>query len=92
MVIEKITVTQYYSHSLNVPLIVEQNSDVINNRAKKRWHLAYTLVRNPDLIELRRRDNQDKNNMNIIGLSNPVYADGGAEFSIPLEKDDTIKL
>lgn len=92
MVIEKITVTKYYSHSLSIPLVGEQNSDLITNRAKKRWYLAYTLVRNPDLIELRRRGNKDKNTANITGHSNPAYADDGVEFSIPLEKDDATKL
>ena len=31
----------------------------INNMAQRRWHLAYTLLRNPQLIELRRRPTND---------------------------------
>ena len=59
LVIDKITVTNYYNLSLSAPLLTEQNNGVITSRAKKRWrYLAYTLVRNPKLIELRRRDNQ----------------------------------
>jgi len=36
------------------------------NRAKKRWQLAYTLVRNPDLIELRKRVDQDEGSDNKV--------------------------
>jgi len=71
-------------------VVGEQKSDV-TSRAKKRWYLAYTLVRNPDLIELRRRSNQDKNTKDIASHSNPVY-DEDTEFSIHLEKDDSTKL
>ena len=65
--IRKITVTKHYSDvsSLNIPLIQPINNDkckVIGKRAKKMWFLAYTLVRNPDLIELRRRDSVTVNN------------------------------
>lgn len=92
-VIEKITVTKYYECSLNID---EQNNDVINSRAKKRWYLAYTLVRNPDLIELRRRDHQDdsskKDPMKDTGHFNPAYVNDDGEFGVPLEKDDATKL
>ena len=96
-VIEKITVTKYYNQSLSAPLITEQNNDVITSRAKKRWYLAYTLVRNPDLIELRRRDNQDKDDDNEDPAKdnahcNPVFVNDGGEFGIPIEKDDASKL
>ena len=92
-VIEKMTVTKYYNQSLSVPLITELNNDVITSRAKKRWYLAYTLVRNPDLIKLRRTDNQDKDdNEDSEKNSNPVYVNDGGEFGMPIEKDDTTKL
>ena len=97
-VIEKITVTKYYNRSLSAPLLIEQNNDVITSRAKKRWHLAYTLVRNPDLIQLRRRsrDNQDeddnKDSTPNNGHCNPVYVNEGGEFSVPIEKHDATKL
>ena len=97
--IEKITITKYYSPSLNVPLVVEQNSDVTTSRAKKRWYLAYTLVQNPDLIKLRRRDHPEKDTVsdkeptiNIGHHVNPGYVDGDHELGIPLEKDDSTKM
>ena len=31
----------------------------IERKAKKMWYLVYTLVRNPDLLELRRRSRLD---------------------------------
>lgn len=30
-----------------------------HDRGRKLWHLAYTLIRNPDLKELRRRDKHE---------------------------------
>ena len=95
-VIDKITVAKYYNLSLNAPLLTEQNNNVITSRAKKRWYLAYTLVRNPKLIELRRKDNQDKDGnedpAKNTGQCNPVYVNYGGEFGIPIEKDDASKL
>ena len=97
-VIDKITVTKYYNISLSAPSLTEQNNGVITSRAKKRWYLAYTLVRNPKLIELRKRDNQDKDgnedSAKNIGyhMHNPVYGNYGGEFGIPIEKDDASKL
>ena len=88
-VIEKVTVTKYYNHPLSAPLLTEQNNDVITSRAKKRWYLAYTLVRNPELIELRRRDNQDmdvnEDSARNTDHCNPVFVNVG-------EKDDATKL
>ena len=95
-VIEKITVANSYSHTLSLPLVVEQNDDVIISRAKKRWHLAYTLVRNPDLIVLRRRkqdvdDNKDP--IKDIGYLYPAaYGDNDGELGMPLNEDDPTKL
>ena len=42
----------------NVPLLNSGSTDdhYIISKAKKRWYLAYTLIHNPQLIELRRRD------------------------------------
>ena len=84
---------------MNVPLVVEQNSDVITSRAKKRWYLAYTLVHNPDLIELRRRHHPEKDTVsdkeptiNNGHHVNPGYVDGDHELGIPLEKDDSTKM
>ena len=101
-IVEKITVTQYYNTngSLNAPRLTEQlqNNDVATSRAKKRWYLAYTLLRNPELIELRRRnhDNKDIDDNNDhtkgFGQCNPVYFNDGGEFGIALEKDDAAKL
>ena len=56
----KLTDTKYYTDvgSLNTPLVQSvsyDNSKVNISRAKKWWYLAYTLIRNPDLIELRKR-------------------------------------
>ena len=60
------------------------------------WYLAYTLVQNPDLIKLRKRDhpekNSDKDPAPYTVHSNPGYVDGGHEFGIRLEKDDSTKL
>ena len=95
-VIEKITVTKYYNRSLSSPLLTEQNNDVITSRAKKRWHLAYTLIRNPELIELRRRDKQDehgnKDSAPNNSHCNPVCVNEGGEFGVSIEKDDATKL
>ena len=103
-IVEKITVTQYYSinGSLNTPLLTEQlelNNDVATSRAKKRWYLAYTLLRNPELIELRRNHkledkdiDDNKDHTKGFGQCNPVYVDDGGEFGIALEKDDATKL
>ena len=56
---KKLTSTEYYTDAslLRVPLVQEVKVDT--NRAKKRWLLAYTLIRNPSLIELRRRSDKD---------------------------------
>ena len=89
--IEKITVTNYYNRNLTAPLIVEHNNDVITSRAKKRWHLAYTLVRNPDLIVLRRRD-QDMDSNKDAAHINPAYTDDNELGGMPLNKDDATKL
>ena len=67
--IRKITVTSYYGDvsSLNDPLVQPVNynsSQVKASRAKKRWFLAYTLVHNPELIKLRKRD--DVKMINIV--------------------------
>jgi len=43
----------------NVPLLNSKSRDghyITISRAKKRWYLAYTLINNPQLMELRRRD------------------------------------
>lgn len=91
-VIEKLTVTKYYSQS--VPSDTEQNSVVIASKAKKLWCLAYTLVRNPDLIELRRRGDHkisETDPTKDIVHSNPAY-DDGVELGIPSENDDASKL
>ena len=94
--VEKITITQYYSGPLSAPLLTVQNNTAATGRAKKRWYLAYTLLRNPELIELRRRDHQDKDDFkdptNDVGQCNPVYVNDGGEFGMPLEKDDATKL
>jgi len=65
--IRKITVTRYYTDidSLNDPLVEPvsyDNSKTNASRAKKWWFLAYTLVRNPDLVELRRRGGAEMKN------------------------------
>ena len=40
----------------NVPLLNPESTNGNVSKAKKMWHLAYTIVNNPQLIELRRRD------------------------------------
>ena len=95
-VIEKITVVNHYTHTLSVPLVVEQNNGIIISRAKKRWHLAYTLVRNPDLIVLRRR-NQDmddsKDPTKHNGYLYPsAHGDNDGELGMPLNENDSTKL
>ena len=59
----KITPTEHYSDvsSLRAPLIQAAKADT--NRAIKWWLLAYTLIRNPSLIELRKRSGLRMNNM-----------------------------
>ena len=95
--INKITVTNYNSCNQSAPLIAKQNDDVIISRARKRWHLAYTLVRNPDLIVLRRRDQDMDDNRDPtkdIGYLNPAaYDDENViELSMPVSEDDPTKL
>ena len=60
----KITSTEHYSDvsSLRAPLIQAAKVDN-NNRAKKRWLLAYTLICNPSLIELRKRSGLKMKNL-----------------------------
>jgi len=64
--VKKITTTKYYSETqIHVPLIMAVSAigddNIFNtSRAKKRWQLAYTLIRNPDMIELRKRVDQDE--------------------------------
>ena len=94
-VIEKITVVNHYTHTLSVPLVVEQNNGIIISRAKKRWHLAYTLVRNPDLIVLRRRDqgmDDNKDPTKDIGYLYPAAYGDNDELGMPLNEDDSAKL
>ena len=59
----RITSTEHYSDvsSLRAPLIQAAKADT--NRAIKWWLLAYTLIRNPSLIELRKRSGLRMNNM-----------------------------
>ena len=95
--IDKITVINYNSCNQSAPLIAEQNDNVIISRAKKRWHLAYTLVRNPDLIVLRRRDQDMYDNRDPtkdIGYFNPVanVNENVIELSMPVSEDDPTKL
>ena len=54
-----ISTAEYYTDAslLRVPLVQEFKVDT--NRAKKRWLLAYTLIHNPSLIELRKRSSKD---------------------------------
>lgn len=65
--IRKITVTKYYNanvDSMNDPLVQRVSYDDTKtniSRAKKWWYLAYTLIHNPDLIELRKRDGVETN-------------------------------
>ena len=62
--IRKITVTNYYSDvdSLSTPL-VQPVREANTSRAKKWWFLAYTMIRNPDLIELRKRSDMERNKL-----------------------------
>ena len=85
-IVETITITQYYNTngSLNAPLLTEQSNEVATSRAKKRWHLAYTLLRNPELIELRRRDHEDED----IDINKDPTKDNvkdGGKFGITLD-------
>ena len=41
------------------PSAIDEDDIEITSRAKKRWWLAYTLIRNPDLIKLRKKVSQD---------------------------------
>jgi len=54
----KIRNRDYYDES-SVPLLNSDLTDdnyITTSRAKKKWYLAYTLLHNPQLIELRRKD------------------------------------
>ena len=55
----KLTSTEYYTDAspLRAPLVQEFKEDT--NRAKKWWFLAYTLIHNPSLIELRKKSGKD---------------------------------
>jgi len=70
--VKKVTTTKYYSETqIHVPLImaasaVGDDDIAFVNRAKKRWQLAYTLMRNPHLIELRKRVDQDGGSDNQV--------------------------
>ena len=59
----KLTSTEHYSDvgSLRAPLIQAAKADT--NRAIKWWLLAYTLICNPSLIELRKRSGLRMNNL-----------------------------
>ena len=68
--IRKVTVTNYYSdvNSLNAPLVQPAAASyddikVNTSRAKKWWFLAYTLIRNPDLIKLRKRSGMETDSL-----------------------------
>ncbi|XP_065912813.1 stimulated by retinoic acid gene 6 protein-like [Dysidea avara] len=92
--VKKITTTKYYTDTdLHIPLEVttSQGGLTSTTRAKKRWQLAYTLVRNPDLIELRRRDSIDEKDeeSKVEGHANPAYIDDGVELGFPSDKKPT---
>ena len=92
--VKKITTTKYYTDTdLHLPLVVTDflEDKTSTTRAKKRWQLAYTLVRNPDLIELRRRDSIDEKDeeSKVEGLANPAYIDDGVEVGFPSDKEPT---
>ena len=88
--VKKITTTKYYTDTeLHLPLVVTGVSTV-TSRAKKRWQLAYTLVRNPDLIELRRRESASiVEESKVTGHANPAYVDDGVEMGFSSEKEPT---
>jgi len=49
-----------------VPLVMNQLDRGGSNMARRRWYVAYTLLRNPKLIELRRStENQETANVAI---------------------------
>ena len=91
--VKKITTTKYYTDTdLQLPLVVTTSlgDSTSANTAKKRWHLAYTLIRNPDLIELRRKDTPEKGEeareIKLEGHANPGFIDDGVELGFPLDK------
>jgi len=91
--VKKITTTKYYTDTeLHLPLAVSGVSTV-TSRAKKRWQLAYTLLHNPDLIELRRREStgivEEDKDSKVTGHANPAYVDDGVEMGFPLDKEST---
>ena len=89
--VKKITTTKYYTDTeLHLPLAVTGVS-IVTSRAKKRWQLVYTLVHNPDLIELRRRESASVvEDSKVTGHANPAYVDDGVEMGFPSDKEPTI--
>ena len=59
----KLTSTEYYTEAspLRAPPIQAVTLDT--SRAKKWWLLAYTLIRNPSMIELRKRSGKEMDNL-----------------------------
>jgi len=88
--VKKITTSKYYTDT-NLNLPIPSVGVTVTSKAKKRWQLAYTLVRNPDLIELRRRGSNEEENKDskVEGHANPAYIDDGVEMGFPSDKEPT---
>lgn len=59
-ILDRFTIQNHYGDTLTNIVHLFRNDEYElkpkHSKARKMWHLAYTLVSNPDLAELRRRD------------------------------------
>ena len=67
-ILDRFTIQNYYQDTQinTVHPVNEYKLKPLKSKARKMWYLAYTLVRNPDLLELRRRSSMDSKANNII--------------------------
>ena len=71
-----------------------ENSNIVH-RAKLMWLLAYTLTRNPQLKELRRREKQRFKPIDSVftqELVSPVAAVGNSIFDVVNEEKNKFKM
>ena len=68
-ILDRFTIQNYYQDTQlinTVHPVNEYKLKPLKSKARKMWYLAYTLVRNPDLLELRRRSSTDSKANTII--------------------------
>ena len=90
-ILDRFTVQNYYQDTqINTVHPDEYKLKPLKSKARKMWYLAYTLVRNPDLLELRRRLGTDSRTNSIVQVisKNSDTTDFGIANELAEQYDD----